>query len=152
MKSLIAILLVLSIIFSCKESKKTETTDQNAESVINSVKDDLNNKLRIYIDGVIKNDIHPKIIYSDDFSTDEVLANKINGRPRMKQRLSFVFPESSIPYYFNIVFDNDCIIDLEQIVLNINDDRIIIRDSAFYEYFEFSKSLNERIKNRYTKY
>ena len=117
--------------------------------------------------------MHPKIIFTDDFATDELLANRIVGRPKMKQRLSFILPEYSLPHYFSIVFDNDCVIDLGRIVLNMNDDRIIIKDSAFYEYFNFSKSLrlknnklfiskfdnlksssslNERIKNRYSKY
>jgi hypothetical protein len=161
---------------SCKESKKVDAVNNSSKETVetkSAEKVDLKNKLRIYIDGVIKNDVQPKIIFADDFVTDKVISNKTVGRPKMKQRLSFIFPEFSIPYYFNIVFDNDCVIDLEHIVINMNDNRIIIKDSAFHEYFDFSKTLklenntlfisksdtlksssilNERIKNRYLNY
>ena len=175
MKQIIIILCLLLVLAACKNSNKEVDLANDANEKIENEAEQANltNTLRIYIDGIIKNDVHPKIIFTDDFATDEVFANSIIGRPKMKQRLSFILPESSLPHFFSIVFDTDCVIDLERIVLNVNDDRIIIKDSAFYEYFNFSKSLrteknilyinksdtlksslslNERIKNRYSKY
>ncbi|MBT8274246.1 MAG: hypothetical protein KJO77_10595 [Bacteroidia bacterium] len=173
MKKTVILLSLLIIVLSCKESKKTDAEvpveNNPKESIENVIVDqtDLNNKLRIYIDGVIKNDIQPKLIFRDDFGEQSVLANKITGRPKMKQRLTFILPEYNIPNEFEIVFDAECAIDLEKIVLNINDDRIIIQDSALVEYFHLdsksiliaandtissSESLNARIINRYSKY
>jgi hypothetical protein len=175
MKNIIKIcVVIISITYSCKkEMPKNELQEKNAtasDTIIQSQKDGL----RVFFDAIIKNDTKITLYYQYGEVLKTIEGNTVKGKPSKTQRVSFIFPEKMIPNGFYLQFDGANTINLEKIVLNMNDDRIIIKDSAVYEYFNFNKStlnfkknvltltqpdtlkasesLISRITNRYLKY
>jgi hypothetical protein len=160
--------------YSCKENKSQTETDKNIEVVTTSKNEANKDKLKVFFDAVISNDAKIKLFYNDGNTISTIDGNPVKGKPSMIQRVSFVFPEKVIPSSFYLLFDKANEITLNKIVVNMNDDRIIIKDSAFFEYFEYnkntlkveeynltltqldtlkaSKSLINRMTNRYSKY
>lgn len=175
MKRIIQCLVVLSFLYACKnDTKKTETEAQPEQTVLEpEVIEDPTDRLHVFFDGVIKMDANMMLSYADSSGSKLIAGNPIKGKPQMQQRVTFVFPKKVVPQGFELIFDGENDIDFDKIVLNINDDRIIVKDSAFFEYFKYkssvsvdekriviskadtiraSQSLAERIQNRYSKY
>lgn len=174
MKKIIQCLIVISFLYACKnEPKKQEAESDSVTTIKPEVIEDPTDRLHVFFDGVIKMDANMMLSYADSSGTKRIAGNPIKGKPQMQQRVTFVFPKKVIPPGFKLIFDGENNIDFDKIVLNINNDRIIVKDSAFFEYFKFkpsvqvsekniiiskadtlwaSESLAERIQNRYSKY
>ncbi|SDR75263.1 hypothetical protein SAMN04515667_0550 [Formosa sp. Hel1_31_208] len=175
MKRIIRIcVVIISIAYSCKEGKPLNDAKENNTIVTETNIESQKDKLQVFFDAIIKNDAQITLYYQDGEVLKTIAGNAVKGKPSKTQRVSFVFPQKIIPNGFYLRFDAANTINLEKIVLNMNDDRIIIKDSAFFEYFKYNKttlkvsenlltltqpdtlktseSLVSRITNRYSKY
>jgi len=142
MKNLILSLGVLLLVISCKsEAKQSDTAiETETQEAIVEKEVDLSYKLRFYIDGLVKKDTQPKLIFSDTMGEDVINTNPVKGRPVKIQRIPFIFPEEVFPNTIKLTFNDDSAdLEISKVILNFNDDRIILKDSSMLEYLNFNK-------------
>ena len=165
------------------KAQRVDKTLKVTYNVINLTKENKKindeNNLKLFFDGTIQNDDEIQLAFKD-IEGENHLSKKIKGSDSRWQRISFSFPEESIPYSFRLSLNNNESnkIKFDKIVLNRKNDRIIIRDSALLVYFELKNlkhefegkklilekisanqkaelvskdNLNSRIENRYSK-
>lgn len=149
LKSTIIFTLLLTFFISaCKNEKKednkaTNNTPSEKKTKENKKINDENN-LKLFFDGTIQNDDEIQLAFKD-IEGENHLSKKIKGSDSRWQRISFSFPEESIPYSFRLSLNNNESnkIMFDKIVLNRKNDRIIIRDSALLVYFELKNLKHE---------
>jgi len=181
-----SILLILFISFSitgCKNDTKENKEVKNEESVKanteqNKKSNDENN-LNLFFDATIHNNDEIQLTFNDIEGEDSI-SKKVKGRKKRGQRVSFSFPDETIPYSFKLSLNSEKenTVEFERIVLNRKNDRIIIKDSALLVYFNLKNlkynfegkkiilekisanqkaelaskdNLNLRVENRYSK-
>lgn len=129
----VSLVIISVFIFGCKDN----TAASNAAETVKKSSVEKSNNLNLYLDGYFHVDNEIKLTFKDFEGTDSIV-KKIKGMPNNWQRVEFNFPEETIPYTFNLSFldKRQSQINLDKIVLNRENDRIIIKDSALLVYFQ----------------
>lgn len=117
---------ILFAMYSCEKNKKNGSHDFPDQEVTSN--------LNVFLDGVIHESTEIKLFFSDSTGNDSLMQN-VKGRPRKLQRVSFQIPNGRVPEDLRFELESVNRIDFDKLVFNRNDDRIILRDSAFLVYF-----------------
>lgn len=138
-------LVLLVLIFSCKQKTKNNTTQTNGELIV-EVDQSVNNEniLKLYLDVIVPEDNHFDIFYTSDsinepFNTKKKIVTKVNGNENY-QTVVWSFPKGVKPYSFRIDLGDNALrketnIEISAIKLKLNDKSIIINRQILDHFF-----------------
>ena len=166
--------LTLALVASCKDQpkKKEKENPQNERSA--AVDEELTNRLQVFLDGKFHAADTLQLSYFTEMEDGEVRSSAVVAMPNNWQRVKFILPFGVLPDSIRIDMATPNTLDLEKIVFNIDNDRLMIKDRESFDVhlklkgpFEMeemvlkvesgavlysSEVLNQRLKTRYLKY